>query len=339
MLTSTSYMAQEARTAPQMLRAEAARWQREATRIRQLVADRPRVVLIGRGSSGNVCTFAAYLFTLQTGHQPVEFRPWLTTQPLPDADWSDAVVYAFSYSGRSTDVAASAEWLKKRGALVVAISEADAADAYVLKSAQHVLRLGCGPELAVPATKSVIAQFFIAAALAGYEIEVAAAQLADCMLSIDAAGVPTKLAEFLTGARTVTWLARGPSVAGALDAALKLQESVGIPAFAYSTAEYLHGPIAVASPQDRVVLFTAADEPMDSQEAVTTALLARSVPSLCLGCEQTPAAHLQMPFPEVRWARTPLLAYISQLTCVALAEHYGINPDEHPALRKVTETH
>lgn len=338
MPTSTNHMAHEARSAPQMLRSEATRWQREASRIRQLVAERPQAVLVGRGSSGNVCTFAAYLFALQTGHQPIEFRPWLTTQTLPEADWSDAVVYAFSYSGKSTDVAASAEWLRTRGALVVAISEADAADAYVLKSAQHVLRLGCGPELAVPATKSVIAQFFIAAALAGYDIEEPAAQLAECMLSIDAAGIPAKLAEFLSGARTVTWLARGPAVAGALDAALKLQESVGIPAFGYSTAEYLHGPIAAASPQDRVVFFAAADELLDSQQAVITTLLARGVPFICLGYEQTSGVQLQLPFPEASWSRSALLAFIAQLTCVTLAERYGINPDEHPSLRKVTET-
>ncbi len=338
MPTSTNHMANEARSAPQMLRSEAARWQSEASKIRQLVAERQRVVLVGRGSSGNVCTFAAYLFTLQSGHQPVEFRPWLTTQSLPDADWSDAVVFAFSYSGRSTDVAASAEWLKQRGALVVAISEADAADAYLLQSAQHVLRLGCGPELAVPATKSVIAQIFVAAAVAGYDIEEAATQLAECMLSIDTTGVPAKLAEFLNGARTVTWLARGPAVAGALDAALKLQESVGIPAFGYSTAEYLHGPIAAASPQDRVVFFAAADELLDSQQAVITTLLARGVPFICLGYRQTSGIQLQLPFPDAFWSRTALLAFIAQLTCVALAESYGINPDEHPALRKVTET-
>jgi glucosamine--fructose-6-phosphate aminotransferase (isomerizing) len=321
-----------------MLRSEAARWQREATTIRHLVAKRPRVVLVGRGSSGNVCTFASYLFALKTGHQPIEFRPWLTTQPLPGADWSDAVVYAFSYSGRSTDVAASAEWLKTQGALVVAISEAETADAYVLQASQHILRLGCGPELAVPATKSVIAQFFIAAALAGYDIEEEAAQLAECMLHIDAAGIPAQLATFLTGARTVTWLARGPSVAGALDAALKLQEAVGIPAFGYSTAEYLHGPIAAAGPNDRVVFFAAADEWVDSQQAVITILLARGVPFICLGCEQTSGVQLQLPFSEARWPRTAFLAFIAQLTCVALAEHYDINPDEHPALRKVTET-
>ncbi|MHB1200584.1 MAG: SIS domain-containing protein [Polaromonas sp.] len=335
---SNSHMANEARSAPLVLHSEAPRWQREATGIRRLVAGRPLSVLVGRGSSGNVCTFASYLFALQTGRQPVEFRPWLTTQPLPAADWSDAAVYAFSNSGNSTDVAATAEWLRARGALVVAISEADAPDAHLLKPAHHIIRLGCGPERAVPATKSVVAQLFIAAALAGYEIELAAEQTAACMLRIDADGVPSRLAAFLAGARTVTWLARGPSCAGALDAALKLQESVGVPSTGYSMAEYLHGPIAAASPEDRVVLFSGADEPMESKQAVTAALLARAVPFLCLGSDRTPEAQLPMPFPQARWARTALLAYIAQLACSDLAERYGINPDQHPSLLKVTKT-
>lgn len=336
---SNSTMAKEARQSPQVLRFEATRWQSEANTVRRLVAERPTSVLLGRGSSGNVCTFASYLFALQTGRQPVEFRPWLTTQPLPDADWSDAVVYAFSYSGKSTDIAASAEWLRARGALVVAVTEAGHSNAQLLQPAHHVIRLGCGPELAVPATKSVIAQLFIAAALAGYDITQAAEQTAASLLRIDAAGVPDMLATFLAGARTVTWLARGPSIGGALDAALKLQESVGVPSFAYSTAEYFHGPIAAADPQDRVVIFSGADEPMESKQAVTTALLARGVPFLCLGCDKTPEAQLPLPFPQARWARTALLAYIAQLTCAALAERYGINPDQHPSLRKVTQTH
>lgn len=336
---SNSTMAKEARQAPQVLRFEATRWQSEAAAIRRLVADRTTSVLLGRGSSGNVCTFAAYLFALQTGRQPVEFRPWLTTQSLPEADWSDAVVYAFSYSGKSTDIAASAEWLRARGALVVAVTEAGVSNAQLLLPAHHMIRLGCGPELAVPATKSVIAQLFVAAALAGYDITQAAEQTAASLLAIDAAGVPDQLATFLAGARTVTWLARGPSIGGALDAALKLQESVGIPAFAYSTAEYLHGPIAAASPADRVVIFSGADEPMESKQAVTIALLARGVPFLCLGCDQMPEAQLPLPFPQARWARTAILAYIAQLTCAALAGRYGINPDQHPSLRKVTQTH
>lgn len=335
---SNSTMAKEARDAPRVLRSEAARWQREAKTIGRLVSDRRIQVLLGRGSSGNVSTFSSYLFALQTGRQPIEFRPWLTTQALPDADWSDAVVYAFSYSGQSTDIAASAEWLHARGALVVAVTETGFSHAHLLKHAHHVIRLGCGPELAVPATKSVIAQLFIAAALAGFDIEQAAEQAAACMLRIDAEGVPDQLATFLSGARTVTWLARGPSIGGALDAALKLQESVGVPSSGYSTAEYLHGPIAAAGADDRVVLFSGADEPMESKQAVTTALIARGVPFICLGCNQAPEAHLPLPFPEARWARTAVLAFIAQLTCANLAERLGLNPDAHPSLRKITQT-
>lgn len=338
-----SLMAQEARSAPQVLRSQAQRWQREANTIRHLVAGRPTVVLLGRGSSGNVCSFASYLFALQSGRQPIEFRPWLTTQDLPAADWQDAVVYAFSYSGQSTDIAASAEWLRERGALVVAITEADAqvdaAEAHLLKPAHHRIHLGCGSEQAVPATKSVIAQLFVAAALAGYSIVQAAEETAACLLQIDADGIPAQLATFLAGARTVTWLARGPSCGGALDAALKLQESVGVPAFGYSTAEYLHGPIAAASPADRVVIFSGADKPMASKQAVTAALLARAVPFICLGGNQHREAQLPLPFPQARWARTALLAYIAQLACATLAERCGLNPDVHPALHKVTQTH
>lgn len=333
-----SAMAKEARQTPLVLRCEAARWQREAHAVLRLVGERRTVVVLGRGSSGNVCTFATYLFGMQTGRQPIEFRPWFATQTLPQADWSDAVVYAFSYSGKSTDIAASAEWLRTRGALVVAITESGFSNVQLLKPAHHVIRLGCGTEQAVPATKSVVAQLFVAAALAGFDIVQAAEQTAVCLLSIDAAGVPGQLASFLTGARTVTWLARGPSIGGALDAALKLQESVGIPAFAYSTAEYLHGPIAAAAAQDRVVIFSGADEPMESKQAVTTALLARGVPFVCLGGDQNLDAQLPLPFPQARWARTAILAFIAQLTCATLAERIGINPDEHPSLRKVTQT-
>ena len=279
-----SHITQEARFSPVVLRSEAARWQREAFDVIRLTAGRSTAVLVGRGSSGNVCTFGSYLLALQTGRQPIEFRPWLTTQTLPDSDWSDSVVYAYSFSGNSTDVAASAEWLRARGALIVAVTGAESQHAHLLQAAHHVIRLGCGPELAVPATKSVIAQLFIAAALAGVEITLAAEQTAACMAQIDADSVAAKLAEFLHGARTVTWLARGPSLGGALDAALKMQESVGMPAFGYSMAEYLHGSIAAASPEDRVLLFSCADAPMrrwtpaDRHGDAAGALRAVSVP-------------------------------------------------------------
>jgi len=130
----------------------------------------------------------------------------------------------------------------------------------------------------------------------------------------------------------------GQFSAGGNNAALKMQESVGIPAFAYSTAEYLHDPIAAASPDDRVELFSGTDAPMESNRAVTTALLARGVPSVCLGGDQTPETQLPLPLSDAQSARASVLAYIAQLTCAELA---GLPHQSGRAstLRKVTQTH
>lgn len=333
-----SHMKQEALETPVMLRREAAHWEAQAAEIRKLRGKRPNVALIGRGSSGNACTFAAYLMTLQTGRHPIEFHPWVTTQTLPNADWSDTLAIAFSASGQSIDVAESLRWLKSQGALAVGVTASEGDELPLLDHADAVFRLNCGPEKAVPATKSFTAQLFAAAALAGYPLASAAEQAAQAMDAIVASDTVATMATFLQGARTVAWLARGPSYAGALDAALKTQESLGMPAVGYSTAEFLHGPIAMFHPSDRAVLFSGADEPMDSKQAVAATLLARGVPFLTIGTDATREAALPIPFPDDRWARTPVLAFLSQLVCAELAQRLQLDPDAPANLQKITRT-
>ena len=334
-----SHMKQEALETPAMLRRECAHWEAQAASIRKLRGKRPNVALIGRGSSGNACTFAAYLMMLQTGRHPIEFHPWVTTQTLPNADWSDTLAIAFSASGQSIDVAEALRWLKSQGALAVGVTASDGDELPLLDHADAVFRLNCGPEKAVPATKSFTAQLFAAAALAGYPLARATEQAALAMEAIVASDTVATLATFLQGARTVAWLARGPSYAGALDAALKTQESLGMPAVGYSTAEFLHGPIAMFHPSDRAVLFSGADEPMDSKQAVAATLLARGVPFLTLGTDSTREAALPIPFPEDRWARTPVLAFLSQLVCAELAQRMALDADAPANLQKITRTH
>lgn len=331
-------MKRETLETPAMLRREAANWEAQARTIGKRQGSRRNVVLIGRGSSGNACTFASYLFMLHTGRHPVEFHPWATTQTLPDADWSDSVVYAFSASGQSTDIAESLHWLKSRGALTVGVTGAGEGDVCLLNHADAVFRLNCGKEKAVPATKSFTAQLFAAAALAGYPLAQAAEQTALAMESILESDATATLATFLEGARITAWLARGPSYAGALDAALKAQESLGMPNFGYSTAEFLHGPIGMFRPSDRVVIFSGADEPMASKQAVVTTLLARGVPFITIGTDSTHEAGLPIQLPEARWARTSMLAFLSQLACAELAQRMGLDPDAPANLHKVTQT-
>ena len=91
-------------------------------------------------------------------------------------------------------------------------------------------------------------------------------------------------------------------------------------------------------PSDRVVLFSGADEPMASKQAVATTLLARGVPFITLGTDATHEAGLPIQLPEDRWARTAVLAFLSQLACAELASRKGLDPDTPANLQKVTRT-
>lgn len=336
-----SFMRDEIEAQPDLLRALAPSWAAQAEAGRATLGDRPTLALVGRGSSGNACTFATYLWSLQTGRHPIEVRPWISTQGGPKASWEDTMVFAYSVSGQSTDVAHTAGWLRARGARVLGITNAQGDDSNLGHVSDSLIHLEVGDERAVPATKTFTAQLFVSAALCGLEIEVPAVQVARGLERALSEGVPKRLAEFLQGGRSVHIVARGPALAAALDGALKLQESACMLAAGYSSAELLHGPVGALTPEDRVVVLEEESGGGESRQAVLTRLVGRGVPHITVCGRESGAAHhmgLELQLPEARWARTPLMAAVLQATALALAEGRGLNPDQPPGLQKVTLT-
>jgi fructoselysine-6-P-deglycase FrlB-like protein len=104
------------------------------------------------------------------------------------------------------------------------------------------------------------------------------------------------------------------------------------------TAEVLHSPIAMFHREDRIVLFSGADEPMDRKQAVVNTLLSPSVPFITIDTDTTREAGLPLQLPEERWARTPVLAFLAQLACAELAERMQLDVDAPVDLKKVTVT-
>lgn len=332
-----SAMRTEIEAQPSLVRELAPRWQETARRLRAESPPRPTPVVLGRGSSGHAGTFAAYLIGLETGRQPIEFRPWLATREAPPADWSDALAYAYSASGSSTDVSAAARWLTERGAHVVAVTNAEGTPSVLEEASARSFRLGVGPERAVPATKSFSAQLFAAAALSGHELEPAAPDVARCMELLLDEDLGQVLAGFLAGARQIIWLARGPTLAAAQDGALKVQETAGRLALAYSTAEFLHGPVASVGPDDRVIILDGDGVLTENTEAVVASLVARRTPMITVG-PAAPHATLPIALPEPSWARVPVFALLTQLAALELALRLGLDPDAPAGLKKVTLT-
>jgi glucosamine--fructose-6-phosphate aminotransferase (isomerizing) len=335
----TFYMEREIGEQPEMLRSRAAAWQRECIEAHKALASRKDRALLGRGSSGHARVFCSYLHGLRTGRQALDFRPWLTTQPSAEkAGWSDTAALAFSVSGESADVVHSARWLRDHDAYVLGVTNQAGPQSALGAVAHRMVRFDAGVEQAVPATKTFTAQLFVAAALCGYRIEEAALETAHAIDSLLHSGLPSLLADFVDGARAVLWVARGPAYAGALDAALKLQEAAGVLSLGYSAAEILHSPIGFLEESDRVLLFLDSDNPLESAEAVIVALVARGTPFLILasaeGGRRRPDAQV-LSLPSERWARTAVLAVAGQSVALELARRRGLNPDSPPGWHRV----
>ena len=310
----------------------------------------PRWIMIaGRGTSDHAAVYAQYLFETHLGLPTGLVKPSVTTVYGASLDWRGGLVLAISQSGQSPDVVAVVEAARRSGALTVAVTNEPGSP--LAAAAELALRIHAGRELAVPATKTYVTELAVVGALANAIRPTAA--LADGL-----AALPDALRE--TIARTRDWLAgsggpavdafagadrallvsRGFNLATALELALKLKETCGLFAEAYSTADFMHGPLVLA----RAEVPTLAIRPDGligaDVDATLAAVAARGGLSTVFGGGETSgrpeALSLPHSLPE---ALTPLLFVVpGQLLVEAVASERGVNPDAPDGLGKVTLT-
>jgi glucosamine--fructose-6-phosphate aminotransferase (isomerizing) len=261
------------------------------------------------------------------------------------------MVLAISQSGQSPDIVAVVRAARAAGALTVAITN-DARSPLAATAAWH-LHCHAGRELAIPATKTYVAELAVVAALVA-AIRPSAA-LADGLAALPRALRQTLLhtgrwlqgpgraaVGDLAGADRALVVSRGYNLATAMELALKLKETVGLFAEAYSTADFAHGPRVLAR-RDVPILAIRPDGPMGVQVDDTLAGVAADGgrvtviggPEAARGREGSLA--LASVLPE---ALTPLLFVVpGQLLVEATAQARGLSPDEPVGLGKVTRTH
>lgn len=308
-------------------------------RLREI--DPPLVITCARGSSDHAATFAKYLIETRARTPVASFAP--STSSLYATPWrhlGGALFLAISQSGRSPDILISARAAKEAGALVVAI--VNDADSPLAEVAEVTLPLLAGPERSVAATKSFIASLLVILGLV-------AAWTDEDDLNRAAADAPRVLRDAwdldwspavaaLTGASSLFVLGRGLSYGIAQEAALKLKETCGLHAEAYSAAEVKHGPMALVGAGFPVMMLVPSDEGRDAFAALADDFIGRQAQVIMAGSEQEGA--LSLPFlPGLH----PVLAPIATIQsfyrfAVSLSLARGLDPDRPPHLRKVTET-
>jgi glucosamine--fructose-6-phosphate aminotransferase (isomerizing) len=332
----------EAGEAPQAVRAQlAANRQALEGLVRRLRSAPPRaVVTLGRGSSDNAATFARYLIETRLGIMTASAAPSISSVYDAAPDMDHMLVLAISQSGKSPDLIAAAQSAAAAGALVVAMVNDERSP--LAELAQVVLPLKAGPELSVAATKSFIAALAAAAQLVGAwsddsELLGALETLPDLLARAWALDWTAAL-EPLQPARSLYVLGRGIGYGVAQEAALKLKETCGLHAEAFSTAEVRHGPMALVGPGFPVLAFVQDDETRPGVEAVAAACAEKGAAVMQAGGA---AASGVSALPSL--AAHPALEPIAQVLSFyrlanRLALERGFDPDRPPNLRKITET-
>ena len=308
-------------------------------RLREM--DPPLVVTCARGSSDHAATFAKYLIEGRVRTPVSSFAPSTSSlYATPLRHLGGALFLAISQSGRSPDIIMSARAAREAGAFVVAI--VNDADSPLAEVAEVTIPILAGRERSVAATKSFIASLLVILGL------VAAWTDEDDLKRAVAEGPAvlhkawnldwTPAVAALTGASSLFVLGRGLSYAIAQEAALKLKETCGLHAEAFSAADVKHGPMALVGAGFPVMMLMPDDEGRDSYAALAGDFIERQAHVIVAGTEQ--AGALTLPFlPGLHPVLAPLATIQSFYRfAVSLSLARGLDPDRPPHLRKVTQT-
>jgi glucosamine--fructose-6-phosphate aminotransferase (isomerizing) len=150
---------------------------------------------------------------------------------------------------------------RSAGAITAAI--VNEADSPLGDACEFVLPMEAGPELSVAASKSYIASLAALLRLTADWIgdppmKRAVDGLADRLAAATKLDWSSALPVFSSAASAMT-VGRGPTLAIAREAALKLKEVCNIHAEAFSSAEFQHGPISLVEKTYPILVFTPTD--------------------------------------------------------------------------------
>jgi glutamine---fructose-6-phosphate transaminase (isomerizing) len=335
-------MAAELGEAPAIVQAQARELAAPlAELIARLVRRPPDVVVTcARGSSAHAATFAKHLIERNLGIPVAAAAPNIATVYHRALGLEDQLFLAISQSGSSDDLIETAAAARAAGAVTAAI--VNDANSPLANACELVLPMAAGPERSIAATKTFIASLTallrLIAQWAGNDDMSAACDRLPARL-IKAAHLDwSEALAPLTAASALLTIGRGPTLAIAREAALKLKETCALHAEAFSSAEFRHGPIALVSSALPVLLlaptdgaaFGFADLAADLRRAGARVLMAAS--------GGTEAGRLPTLEPDQADADAICLIQSFYAFLLRLAKERGADVDSPRHLQKVTRT-
>ena len=304
------------------------------------------VFIAARGTSDNASQYAKYLWGMMNRLPIALAAPSLFTYYNSAPNLDGALVIGISQSGRSPDVVSVVTEGRRQGCLTLAITNATSSP--LANAVDFVLSIEAGDENAVAATKTYNAELMAIAMLSvAMDPDTSRWQQLACVPQwIDEALNENDLANDVKQYRSISScivLSRGFNYATAYEWALKLKELTYIEAQPYSSADFVHGPIAMVDESFPILAVMPSGAVYDSMMEVVRKLqqvgsnqfvvISDAKEALALG-----QIALRMPCGLPEWL-SPMISIVpAQLFCYHLAVARGCNTETPRSIHKVTET-
>lgn len=274
------------------------------------------VLIAARGSSDHAAQYARYLIEIHLEIPVSLAAPSVLTRYGKRVRYKNALAIGISQSGSAPDVSEMLGMMREEGHATLALTNTEGSR--LTSEASSTLLLNAGPERSVAATKtysaSLLALYQLVRALGG---DLPAPSLpSDEWVETTLASAQEMSGPLLRSTPTFA-LARGYSFCTALESALKLMECALVPTKAYSTADFEHGPKALAGPGSAALVYGEPASGLASQGC--RLLLAPAAP----------AADPLKPLWDI---------FTGQWLALSAARAHGLNPDHPDHIKKVTET-
>ena len=303
------------------------------------------IVLVARGSSDNAALFGRYLLEVTTGIPVSLAAPSVHTLYGARLNLSRALVVGVSQSGEGEDINLVLENARRGGAYTVGITN-EAASSMTSVVDETLLTHG-GRERSVAATKTFTGQLMLFHMLAAALCESGRApdyeripEYAERALELRPA--VEELVERYVFMENCAVVGRGLVYANAYELALKLMETCYVVAERFSSADFLHGPVAMVERHFPVVLFAPPGVMLGGVRDLAKRLRELRADTLAITGDAETAGlctrAVRLPA-EIDEFLAPVPYIIpGQLFAALLAAAKGLDPDAPRSLSKVTRT-
>lgn len=317
--------------------------QATAREVAMLADGCTHAVIAGRGTSDNAGRYAQYVWGSRNGLSVGLTTPSLFSVYDTPPRLDGALVVGVSQSGQSPDIVSVLEEARRQGRPTVAITNEP--DSPLVEFADVLIDLQAGDEVAVAATKTYTAQLAVVA-LISEAMSAWSGSLGDLPgLAADALDQEQRAHEMAATHADIEHaavLGRGVNQATAFEWALKLQELTHIVAQPFSTADFLHGPVAVLEPGYPVLVVAATGPAIDnvvevlqrSEESGASLVAITNSPVVAEITKDT----LTFGSEVEEWLSPIPAIVIGQLFAYYLTLSKGLDPETPRGLRKVTRT-